>query len=71
MAEKPLSANCPSCSFPIYGHPGEILDCPNCGITGKISAVGIPDPIFWGGLGLIAGIIICKSKIIGKKLATL
>ena len=71
MTEQHLSAECPECSFPIAGRPGQVTSCPNCGIQGKISAVNLPDPIFWGGLGLLAGFLIAKSKVIGAKLSTL
>lgn len=71
MAVQHLSATCPSCSFPISGRPGQVTTCPNCGITGTITGVEIPSPIFWGGLGILAGLILAKSKVIGRKLAEL
>jgi hypothetical protein len=69
MATRVSYADCPSCGFPIYGRPGQSATCANCGISGTITGVSIPDPIFWGGLGLLAGFIIAKSKYIGAKLA--
>lgn len=71
MAVQHLSAECPSCSFPIAGRPGQTTTCPNCGIAGTITGVEVPSFIFWGGLGLLAGYLLAKSKVIGEKLARL
>lgn len=71
MAVNVTYADCPACGFPISGLPGQVTTCANCGITGKISGVEIPNPLFWGGLGLLAGFIIAKSKYIGAQLSKL
>lgn len=71
MATQHLSATCPSCSFPIAGRPGQVTTCPNCGISGRITGVEIPGPIFWGGLGILVGLVLAKSKYVAAKLARL
>lgn len=71
MAIQHLSTPCSECGFPIAGQPGETVICANCGITGKITAISIPDPLFWGSLGILLGLILAKSKVVGEKLARL
>ena len=60
-------ADCPSCSFPVAGQPGQSVTCPNCGISGTISGIEIPGPIFWGGLGILIGFVLGKSKYVGEQ----
>lgn len=71
MASKTFVADCPSCSFPISGQLGETLSCPNCGISGTITGVEVPNVIFWGGIGFVTGYLVAKSKRVGQKLASL
>ena len=71
MAMQHLSADCPSCHFPIAGQIGESVFCPSCGISGTITGVDVPSPIFWGGLGLLVGYFLAKSKVVGGQLAKL
>lgn len=69
MVMQHLSASCPGCSFPIAGQPGASVSCPNCGISGTISGVDIPTPIFWAGLGLVLGFVLAKSKVVAGHIA--
>ncbi len=71
MTIKHSYVDCPSCSFPVSGSPGQSVSCPMCGISGTITGVDIPSPIFWGGLGILVGLILAKSKVVGEKLARL
>jgi DNA-directed RNA polymerase subunit RPC12/RpoP len=68
---KYVTATCTECGFPISGQMGQNVICPNCGEVGKITGVNVPDPIFYGILGIALGVVLAKSKTIGKKLATL
>lgn len=69
MAIKTTFADCISCGFPVSAQPGQTITCPMCGVSGTISGVEIPTSLFWGGLGLLAGYLIAKSKYIGGKLS--
>lgn len=71
MPTQHLEAPCPSCNFPVAGQSGQSVSCPNCGISGTLSGVEVPNLIFWGGLGFLAGYLIAKSKVVGEKLAQL
>jgi len=72
MTTQYLSAICPECGFPISGNPGQTTTCPNCGLSGTISeGVEIPNFLFWGGLGILVGVILAKSKTIGGQLSKL
>ena len=71
MANQPLSVACSSCNFPIEGILGP-SKCPNCGISGTITqGVEVPTVIFWGGIGLVVGYLIGKSKTISSQLSKL
>ena len=64
------SAPCPDCGMPIAGEPGISTSCPNCGITGTITqGIEVPQAVFWGGIGIIIGIVLAKSKTVGAQLS--
>ena len=71
MATKYVTATCSECGFPISGRSGQSINCPHCGVSGKISGVNIPDPLFWGVGGLVLGIIIGRSIHISKQVGRL
>ena len=68
MAIKAIS-KCYSCGYPLaIEDVGQTINCPDCGsINQSISAVSVPDWVFWGGLGIVAGFIIGKSKFASKQ----
>lgn len=54
---------CVSCGFPIAAsdREGERVSCPSCGTSGilkRISAVTIPDPLFFGVMGFTIGLVL-------------
>lgn len=54
---------CNVCGFPIAtnGAEGSSVQCPSCGATGilkRISAVTIPDPLFFGVMGFTIGMVL-------------
>lgn len=64
-----VESSCATCGYPIAVHEaGEIQACPSCGaINQTVSGVNIPDPIFWGGLGFLAGVMLTAGAL-GKGL---
>ena len=66
MVTKSIAA-CSVCSYPLTAtHLGQREICPMCHtINEAISGVDIPNPIFWGGLGILLGFILAKSKWVG------
>ena len=69
MAEKTIS-KCSKCGYPIAAeYIGQTVSCPDCGsINQAISAVNVPDWLFWGGLGILAGVVLARSKAVGRQL---
>ena len=63
-------APCASCGYPLTAHYAEeIQNCPACGVANKsIGGVSVPDPIFWGSLGILGGLILSKSKWVRQQL---
>ncbi len=70
MALKTIGS-CANCGYPLAAEAkGEQINCPMCStINEAISGVDIPNPIFWGGLGILAGLILAKSKFVSRQLA--
>jgi len=65
--------SCSQCNYPIAAsYVGETVSCPMCNTLNEaITGVDVPNVIFWGGLGFVAGYLVAKSKTIGTKLARL
>lgn len=58
-----VQVKCIECGFPIAtsGREGEEISCPMCGTSGiskRISAVTIPDPLFFGIMGFTIALVL-------------
>ena len=69
MANKVI-VSCAECGYPLAAEAaGQVVTCPMCGtVNESISGVDIPNPIFWGGIGLLAGFLIARSKWVGQQM---
>ena len=61
---------CASCGYPLTAdHIGQTITCPMCSSVNEAIAQGVtlPDWVFYGGLGVLVGIILAKSKYIKEQ----
>ncbi len=69
MAGKTI-AECSKCGYPIAAeYVGQVATCASCGtISQAVSAVNVPDWLFWGGLGILAGVVLARSKAVARQI---
>jgi hypothetical protein len=69
MAIEVIQVQCPRCGTQFPSVSGSAIRCPSCGVSDKIAGVTIPDAFLWFPLGILAGIILVKSKWVAGKVS--
>lgn len=66
-----ITTKCASCGYPLGAdHIGQQVSCPMCSSINEAIAQGVtvPDWIFYGGFGVLVGIILSKSKYVKEQI---